>query len=269
MAKFRLLFSIIIVFCFLATLQIPIQAQDQGKEKPNQAETEGFASVDEVVKFVNKTLSVYPGRDGESYTQTTQLSVKSDGKLVFYTQYNNNPTDSSGITAREEIHIDELDASKNYFFIKDKYLILNLHCKETYSHCVQRFFRESNTKAFRPLGYSDELVILTSLNVKKANMVVEALNQLVKLYAGSLPNKKVVEPTDKPSESSISETPSLRKTASLTMEDIEKKRPPADKKAKEKQTTVKTGQTSPESTNTEKTEQEQSLEELLKMLDPK
>jgi hypothetical protein len=274
MAKFKLLFPIIIVFCFLSTIKPSIQAQEQDKTTP-----EGFNSIEDTVKFINNTLSSYPGKDGESYSQTTQLSVKSNGKLVFYTQYNNSPVEASGITAREEIHIDELDSSKNNFFTKNKYLILNVHCKDSYSHCVQRFFRDSNTKSFRPTGYADEVIILTSLNIKKANMVVEALNQLVKLYQTSLtPNKKADETVDSSSTSISqskrseipalrSETPTLRKTASLTMEDIERPRPakPANKKAPTKPTPAKSDQAN---TNAdEKSEQTQSIEELLKMLD--
>jgi hypothetical protein len=188
--------------------------------------------VKQKVTFINNLLNSYPLRVGNNYSQETKILLKSNGKLIIFTQYKST---TPCVTSREEIFLSDIDPNSISIIPRDNYLALILGCKATKGNCAQRFFRDSCNITFKPQDYLRNVNIITSMNRYNAEQIVKAINELIELNADSLSGKQneIIINKNISSESIIRNNSESQSTVkdkkhSFTMDDVEVVKKPDD-----------------------------------------
>src|ERR1051326_2125789 len=87
----RLLLVIVLLILIPTTPILANQPQNAGdkneKTEKNDQQNELNLSIAETIQLINGILSQYPAQEGDHYLQTTHISLKSRGKLLFITEY--------------------------------------------------------------------------------------------------------------------------------------------------------------------------------------
>jgi hypothetical protein len=212
----------------------PTRAQQSESDSASDQSADATTSNQETIRSINEILSLAPVRDGDHYQQNTQISLKGSGKLIIYTQYKGG---TPCIASREEVYLQDLDARNSTFFVQGNNMVLSLNCKDGGGHCVQRFFRNSCNISFKPNSYLTELIILSSVNTRNADKLVQLFNKLIISQSGDAqpdqqttnnqPAKVFIPPVNsKPVARGAAQPPtapaSPSRLSSMTMDDIDK-----------------------------------------------
>lgn len=205
---------------------------DKAIDKQEEDKISDVASKD-LVNRINRLLGAHPVQIGTNYSQESRTSLRSNGKLLIYTQYK--ATLPSCVATREEFSLKDIDPTTLLILPKNNYLVIIASCRKGRERCVQRFFRDSCNITFKPKDYLNDLNIITSLSQDNANQVSLALGQLVKLNTtnADIEQTYIVNTTGRPSTNSVADDKQPRLNAGkdkLTMDDIEVAKPPAPPK---------------------------------------